>query len=92
MADKKGAKKEEAAGYNRAAHYKIEGTKVVRARRDCPKCGPGRFLAQHKDRLACGNCGYTEKVAAPAGGAPPAGDKGAKKGGGKPKPAQAPAQ
>ncbi|MDD5254270.1 MAG: 30S ribosomal protein S27ae [Candidatus Nanoarchaeia archaeon] len=28
--------------------------------RFCPKCGPGYFLAEHKDRLYCGNCHYTE--------------------------------
>jgi small subunit ribosomal protein S27Ae len=27
----------------------------------CPKCGPGVFLANHKDRESCGKCGYTEK-------------------------------
>lgn len=27
----------------------------------CPKCGPGIFLAAHKDRLSCGKCGYMEK-------------------------------
>ena len=26
----------------------------------CPKCGPGVFLAKHKDRKSCGRCGYTE--------------------------------
>jgi small subunit ribosomal protein S27Ae len=26
----------------------------------CPKCGPGVFLAEHKNRTACGKCGYTE--------------------------------
>ena len=26
----------------------------------CPKCGPGIFLASHKDRKSCGKCGYTE--------------------------------
>ena len=26
----------------------------------CPKCGPGVFMATHKDRVACGKCGYTE--------------------------------
>ena len=25
----------------------------------CPKCGPGTFLAKHKDRQTCGKCGYT---------------------------------
>ena len=39
--------------------YKVEGNKVVRSRRACPKCGPGVFLAQHEDRNSCGNCGYT---------------------------------
>lgn len=28
--------------------------------RFCPKCGPGIILASHKDRVACGTCGYTE--------------------------------
>jgi len=27
----------------------------------CPKCGPGIRLAEHKDRRACGKCGYFEK-------------------------------
>jgi ubiquitin-small subunit ribosomal protein S27Ae len=40
--------------------YKIEGNKVVRTRKSCPKCGGGVFLAEHKDRTSCGNCGYTE--------------------------------
>lgn len=26
----------------------------------CPKCGKGVFMAQHKDRVTCGKCGYTE--------------------------------
>ncbi|HLF53653.1 MAG TPA: 30S ribosomal protein S27ae [Candidatus Nanoarchaeia archaeon] len=26
----------------------------------CPRCGPGIFLAVHKDRLYCGKCHYTE--------------------------------
>lgn len=33
-----------------------EGTK----RKDCPKCGQGYAMAQHKERSTCGNCGYTE--------------------------------
>ncbi|MCS7134398.1 MAG: 30S ribosomal protein S27ae [Candidatus Pacearchaeota archaeon] len=28
--------------------------------RFCPRCGPGIFLAEHKDRLFCGKCYYTE--------------------------------
>ena len=40
--------------------FKIEGDRINRIRRHCPKCGPGVFLAEHKSRFACGKCGYTE--------------------------------
>ncbi len=40
--------------------FKVENGKIVRLRRHCPKCGDGVFLADHKDRLSCGSCGYTE--------------------------------
>ena len=40
--------------------FKVEGNKIVRLRRNCPKCGTGVFLAEHNDRLSCGSCGYTE--------------------------------
>ena len=39
--------------------YSISG-ESVKKHKHCIKCGPGVFLAQHKDRLACGKCGYTE--------------------------------
>lgn len=42
--------------------YKIEDDKLVRKKRHCPKCGPGIFLAEHKDRISCGKCSYTEFV------------------------------
>lgn len=38
--------------------YKL-GERLERAR-FCPRCGEGVFLAQHKNRLTCGRCGYTE--------------------------------
>ncbi len=38
--------------------YKISGEGIVR-QPSCPRCGPGTFLAQHKDRQTCGACGYT---------------------------------
>jgi small subunit ribosomal protein S27Ae len=28
--------------------------------KSCPKCGHGFLLAEHKDRLTCGKCGYSE--------------------------------
>ena len=40
--------------------YDIQGDKLVRKRRVCPKCGDGTFLGKHKNRESCGQCGYTE--------------------------------
>jgi len=39
--------------------YIVKGDKVER-KATCPKCGPGYFLAEHKDRTNCGKCHYTE--------------------------------
>ncbi|WOF17077.1 30S ribosomal protein S27ae [Methanoplanus sp. FWC-SCC4] len=44
----------------RHEYYKVEGDNAVAQRRHCPRCGPGVFMAEHKDRVACGKCGYTE--------------------------------
>jgi small subunit ribosomal protein S27Ae len=38
--------------------YKIEGEKLIRLRKICPKCNC--FMAEHKDRYYCGKCHYTE--------------------------------
>ena len=40
--------------------FKVEGDKINRIRKHCPKCGPAVFLADHKNRYSCGKCGYTE--------------------------------
>ena len=32
----------------------------VKVKRECPKCGKGIFLAEHKNRFHCGKCAYTE--------------------------------
>ncbi len=34
--------------------------KFYRKAKECPRCGPGVHLAEHKDRWSCGKCGYTE--------------------------------
>lgn len=39
--------------------FKVTGKTIERGK-SCPKCGPGMFLGIHKDRVHCGNCGYTE--------------------------------
>lgn len=57
MAEKKAAKG--SVGLKRT-FYKIEGDRIARTRANCPKCGPGVYLAQHQGRASCGRCGYTE--------------------------------
>lgn len=39
--------------------YKIEGGKIIRERKPCPRCGDGTYLAKHANREYCGRCGYT---------------------------------
>lgn len=39
--------------------YKVQDGKIVKGK-SCPKCGEGVFLAEHKDRVTCGKCRYTE--------------------------------
>jgi len=41
-------------------YYKLEGEKLSRTKKHCPKCGPGVFMAEHADRTSCGKCGYAE--------------------------------
>ncbi|MFH1257243.1 MAG: 30S ribosomal protein S27ae [Candidatus Diapherotrites archaeon] len=57
MADKGGKAK---GKKKKSDYYKISGEKAERKNKACPKCGAGVFLAAHKDRVACGKCGYTE--------------------------------
>jgi ubiquitin-small subunit ribosomal protein S27Ae len=60
MADKKTATaiKGEVSVYK---FYKVEGEgKIARMKKDCPRCGRGVFMAEHKDRYSCGKCGFTE--------------------------------
>ncbi|MEK6934790.1 MAG: 30S ribosomal protein S27ae [Nanoarchaeota archaeon] len=39
--------------------YKVSQGKLIRGK-TCPKCGASYFLAEHKNRLFCGKCHYTE--------------------------------
>jgi small subunit ribosomal protein S27Ae len=54
---KDAAKKKEGKGVN--SLYKVEDEKVTRLRPTCERCGPGYFMAKHKDRYTCGHCGFT---------------------------------
>ncbi|MFX1443935.1 MAG: 30S ribosomal protein S27ae [Promethearchaeota archaeon] len=60
-------------------YYTIEGDKLVRTHRTCPKCSAGYFLADHYDRWSCGKCGYTVFKRKGKKGAAVSGPKGAKK-------------
>ncbi len=52
-------KKKNKAPSKKYTKYVVEGDKVSR-KATCPKCGAGVFLSEHKDRLYCGKCHYTE--------------------------------
>jgi ubiquitin-small subunit ribosomal protein S27Ae len=57
MANKEAPVKGEVSIYK---FYNVQGDKVTRTKRDCPRCGKGTFMAEHKDRFTCGKCGFTE--------------------------------
>ena len=57
MAKKKGTKNKVVS--KKYSKYKVVEGKLQRSK-SCPKCGPGFFLGQHKDRLYCGSCHYTQ--------------------------------
>jgi small subunit ribosomal protein S27Ae len=49
--------------YKQFQMYEVDykSGKINRKSTFCPRC-KGIFLAQHKDRKSCGNCGYTEYI------------------------------
>ncbi|MCX6804082.1 MAG: 30S ribosomal protein S27ae [Candidatus Diapherotrites archaeon] len=55
------AGKEERKKKLKSEKYDISTGVLKRKGKFCPKCGPGVFLAEHKDRYSCGKCGYMEK-------------------------------
>jgi small subunit ribosomal protein S27Ae len=62
-------------------YYKVEGGTLTRLRRECPRCGPGVFMAQHADRLYCGRCGHTMWLSSGSGsGSKSAGSRGTGRG------------
>lgn len=56
MAKKKVKNKKPSKRYSK---YTVSGSKLER-KRNCPRCGEGFFLGDHKDRFYCGHCHYTE--------------------------------
>lgn len=45
---------------NKPTSKKWEKYSAGKKGKNCPRCGPGIFLAQHVGRMHCGKCGYTE--------------------------------
>ncbi len=41
-------------------YYEVHEGVLRRKREPCPRCGPGTFLSEHKNRFYCGRCGYTQ--------------------------------
>ena len=54
-----GEKKTKKKGKRIGSYYQIEGTQLKRLRPNCERCGPGYFMADHRDRFTCGHCGLT---------------------------------
>lgn len=56
---KKQAKKDRKKHHNIKVwkFYEVQGDKVALKKKTCPKCRS--FLAETKDRIFCGSCGYT---------------------------------
>ena len=61
MAEKKKEVKKKPAT-KKSTCYEVSGDSLKRKNKNCPKCGPGTFMAAHKDRTTCGKCGYMEKA------------------------------
>jgi len=55
--DKKGKKPKSKSKHRNTKNWEKYKNKEMRW---CPRCGPGTFLGVHKDRVACGKCGYAE--------------------------------
>lgn len=56
------AAEKEKKKHKKSENYKIEGNKLIRTTKFCPRCGEGVFMAKHHDRYSCGKCGYTEFI------------------------------
>lgn len=41
-------------------YYVIKNNKATTEKKVCSRCGRGVFMAEHKNRRACGKCGLTE--------------------------------
>ncbi len=42
--------------------YKVASGKISKTNEECPRCGPGTFLARYKNRKFCGKCGWSQVI------------------------------
>ncbi len=60
-AGKKAGPVKKGKSYRIGRLYEVSGNSVKKKNKTCPKCGPGIFMASHKDRWTCGKCKYSER-------------------------------
>jgi len=59
--DKKGKKtRKKTVRTKKNEYFEAGSDSIERKKMNCPKCGPGVFLGEHKDRFVCGKCSYTK--------------------------------
>ncbi len=58
--EKKG--KKEKKNKSTSEKWKLYEKDGKRKNKICSKCGAGVFMGKHKNRWACGKCGYTEYI------------------------------
>jgi len=56
--ERKGKKKPSKSKHKNVKNW--EKYKENKKNKFCPRCGPGVFLAEHKNRVTCGKCKYSE--------------------------------
>jgi len=61
---KKSAEKKGKRPRSKSKHRNVQVSKKYKGAtfsgKWCPRCGAGVILAQHKNRVMCGKCGYSE--------------------------------
>ncbi|MEM4756316.1 MAG: 30S ribosomal protein S27ae [Candidatus Woesearchaeota archaeon] len=62
MAEKKSSASKKKTSHRLSRFYTVAGGSLQKKAKFCPKCGVGFYMAQHKNRLTCGNCKYTEML------------------------------
>lgn len=58
---KKKDKKQKKAHHSAKSNlWEIVDGHINRTHKECPRCGPGVYMAKHYSRMSCGRCGFTK--------------------------------